>query len=182
MSDPGDPEGRHRQVFRDENARDQTHRFLPRLATAGLTPEILELTDTRLVTREGVPFHNWWRVADNSSRADMRPLVLELVRSMHALGICHRDLHDRNLVLRREDETPLVIDLELACDVDPSGACYDLDGPPSPYLCRELMCASGEPSRPASGGEYGPWGLLHGAWRDLRPIPGLTSRRNDHDG
>lgn len=129
MSDPGDPEGRHRQVFRDENARDQTHRFLPRLATAGLTPEILELTDTQLVTREGVPFHNWWRVADNSSRADMRPLVLELVRSMHALGICHRDLHDRNLVLRREDETPLVIDLELACDVDPSGACYDLDGP-----------------------------------------------------
>ena len=37
--------GAHRQPFRDEHARAQAQRYLPRLASADLTPEILDLTD-----------------------------------------------------------------------------------------------------------------------------------------
>lgn len=54
--------------------------------------------------------------------------VLTVVRSMHALGICHRDLHVGNLLVDSA-QRPLVIDLELACEADPSWPCYDLGGP-----------------------------------------------------
>jgi serine/threonine protein kinase len=57
----------------------------------------------------------------------MGQLVLGLVKSIHSVGVCHRDLHRQNLVI--DDGRPLVIDLELACEADPSGPCYDLYGP-----------------------------------------------------
>ena len=57
----------------------------------------------------------------------MSRYVLKLIRQMHLLGICHRDLHDLNLLV--QDGKPLVIDLEHAAEVDPSWPCYDLYGP-----------------------------------------------------
>jgi serine/threonine protein kinase len=118
----------HRQRFRDENARAQAHRYLPRLAKAGLTPEIVELSDTEVVTKLGQPFRAWWPTADSLALAAVRSRVIELIASVHGLGVCHRDLHDGNLVLDL-DGRPLVVDLEWACEVDPSGPCYDLYGP-----------------------------------------------------
>ncbi len=53
--------------------------------------------------------------------------VLEMIRTMHALGICHRDLHEDNVLVK--EGRPLVIDLEHAVEVDPSWPCYDLFGP-----------------------------------------------------
>lgn len=118
----------HRQPFRDEHARVQAHRYLPRLASAGLTPEILDLSAMAVATRRGRPFRDWWPRADRTVLAVMRASILDLIESVHALGICHRDLHDGNLILDR-DHRPLVIDLEWACDVDPRLPCYDLTGP-----------------------------------------------------
>ena len=118
----------HTQPLRNHHARAQAHAYLPRLATAGLTPEIVALTNHGVVTRRGQPFREWWPRASAPALAAMRSRVLDLIRKVHALGICHRDLHDGNLILRRADR-PLVIDMELACDVDPLGPCYDLLGP-----------------------------------------------------
>ena len=54
--------------------------------------------------------------------------VLALVRTVHPLRICHRDLHLDNLIVD-DNRQPLVIDLELACEVEPTWPCYDLGGP-----------------------------------------------------
>lgn len=53
--------------------------------------------------------------------------VLALVRKLHRHGVCHRDLHVGNIVVR--DGEPLLIDMEFAIAVDPAGPCYDLVGP-----------------------------------------------------
>ena len=72
-------------------------------------------------------FGEWSRHATEAETADMKSKVVTLIESIHALGVCHRDLHERNLVLWHG--RPLVIDLELACAVDPAWSCYDLFGP-----------------------------------------------------
>ena len=57
----------------------------------------------------------------------LRRRLIELIRAVHALGICHRDLHDGDIVL--DGDRPLVIDVDLACDVDQHWPCYDVYGP-----------------------------------------------------
>ena len=52
--------------------------------------------------------------------------VLQLVKELHGHGICHRDLHVGNIVVR--DGMPLLIDMEFAIDSNPDGPCYDLVG------------------------------------------------------
>jgi len=91
--------------------------------------------------------------------AEMRLRVVALIRSIHRLGVCHRDLHARNLVL--DGGHPLVIDLELACEVDPEGPCYDTHGP-----CEAIPVPE---QHRAVGGEYG----VHGVWWDS-PADGLN--------
>jgi hypothetical protein len=117
-------------TFRDANARDQAHKYLPQMAHAGLSPELIELTDAWVRTLYGVPLNEWKQSATREALAAMRPLVRELINGMHALGICHRDLHDRNVVIGPGD-VPLAIDMEHACDAHPRGPCYDLVGPSS---------------------------------------------------
>ncbi len=53
--------------------------------------------------------------------------VLTLVRELHRHGVCHRDLHVGNIVVR--DSEPLLIDMEFAVAADPARPCYDLVGP-----------------------------------------------------
>lgn len=118
----------HFQPFRDTNARMQAQRYLRRLERACLTPEIIELTEQGVRTRRGLPLAEWWPTADPEQLSGMRGRLLQLIEAMHTLGVCHRDLHDRNVVIGPGGR-PLAIDLELACDLSPGQRCYDLRGP-----------------------------------------------------
>ena len=93
----------------------------------------------------------------------MRPKVVELIKTMHQLGVCHRDLHAGNVVVGPEDR-PLAIDVEWAIEVDPAWPCYDLEGPSS--LIPTL------PEHVAAGGS-----LAEGVWWGNRGLArwGLTT-------
>lgn len=137
---------------RSEVDRQQHHALLPRLTEACLSPRILHMTDADRCVERCEPFLPWWRRATNDQIATMRCLVLQLVKKMHNLGICHRDLDAGNLVLRGHE--PLVIDVELGCEVDPTGPCFDLRGP-----------ASGVPV----ADQHIAVGLEEGIWWDASP-------------
>lgn len=166
---------RHSHWFRDDRARAQAHRYLPGLAAAGLSPAILELTETRVVTRRGRPLREWWPRADAAARARMRTRVLRLIEQLHARGICHRDLHDRNLILGAGDQ-PQVIDVEWACDVDPAAPCYDLCGPASGVPVPATHLSSGAPfargvcwGNPLAGSGYTSLGEIFGPLPPIAP-------------
>ncbi len=78
--------------------------------------------------------------------------VLSRVRELHSHGVCHRDLHVGNIVVRQGQ--PLFVDMEFAAASDPAEPCYDLVGPepsgvPVPRRHREQPNAN-----------------LHGVWWD----------------
>lgn len=54
-------------------------------------------------------------------------LKINKLKTLHRVGICHRDLKAPDIVLNGEE--PLLIDFELGTVSDPSGPCYDLLGP-----------------------------------------------------
>ncbi len=118
----------HFRRFRDENDRNQAHKYLPKLAAIGIVPEIFELSDAGMKSKLCGPFSDWWREATAMDIDLMYPKVVSIIRTLHEHGICHRDLHDCNLVLD-EELYPLMIDFELACDVDTHVRCYDVYGP-----------------------------------------------------
>lgn len=146
-------------------------RYLPRLATAGIAPPILEWFDGGVRMRRGLPLPEWVDAADRDARVEMRVLLLGLVQALHDAGVCHRDLHWENVVLI--DGRPLVIDLEHACEVEPSWPCYDLTGPspnvsipPEHARLGGLLGTRGiwwdAPIDPRWGGRYHPLGDLFG--------------------
>jgi hypothetical protein len=55
--------------------------------------------------------------------------VLRRIKELHGHGVCHRDLHVGNIVVR--DGVPLFIDTEFAIERHPGKPCYDLFGPDS---------------------------------------------------
>src|SRR5581483_5458517 len=58
----------------------------------------------------------------------MRRRLLAFLKKVHReAGICHRDTHIRNFVLK--EERPLLIDPTLAIESDRDRPCYDLVGP-----------------------------------------------------
>jgi hypothetical protein len=116
------------------------------------------MDDNERCLKECLPFPKWQQNATPAELAEMRLLVIELITSVHAFGICHRDLHQNNLVL--DDRRPLVIDLELACEVDPESPCYDLYGPSDTVPVPEQHVVV--------GGGY----EVHGVWWDS-PMDGL---------
>lgn len=87
--------------------------------------------DAVIEMQECTPLASW--LADHEWIArdvdDMHERILQLVREMHAQGICHRDLHVQNVVVC--EGRPMAIDPQLATNADPSKQCYDLDGPAS---------------------------------------------------
>lgn len=107
--------------------RESHRKFLPLLADAGLAPKIIRLNDTERCLERCQTFSEWRRYSNDDQLRRMGLDVLELFRAVHALDICHRDLHEGNLLVK--DDRPLVIDLEHAVEVDPTWPCYDLYGP-----------------------------------------------------
>jgi hypothetical protein len=100
--------------------------FYTRLSALGLSPELVAATDEELVSRWYQPLWDW--LAENPAELNpMGRLVVARVKELHGHGICHRDLHDGNIVVR--EGVPLFIDLEFATNSDPHRPCYDLYGP-----------------------------------------------------
>ena len=118
----------HFQCFRDDNSRNQARKYLPKLAALGITPEVIDISNDGVRSTLCLPFSVWWREADLTDLDSMYPKVVSVIQSLHGQGICHRDLHDRSLVLDKE-LNPLIIDFELACDVDSNVRCYNFYGP-----------------------------------------------------
>lgn len=100
--------------------------FYRRLSAEGLSPEIARATDAELVTH-WYPSLLEWLAGQAGVRRDVGLTLLRRVNQLHSHGVCHRDLHDGNVVVR--DGLPLFIDLEFAIATDPERPCYDLYGP-----------------------------------------------------
>src|ERR1700682_917095 len=83
---------------------------------------------------------DWLKEADKDAIQAVGRDILGCTDRLHAAGLCHRDVHERNVVL--DDLRPLLIDFELAIEVPPDQACYDLLGPasgtPLPGIHREI--------------------------------------------
>ncbi len=138
----------HRRVFLNEAEPS----FMRRLAERGLVPDVLDWANDHAVIAMGEPLNLWLAGSTDLARREMREAILDLIYAMHAAGVCHRDLHSRNIVII--DGHPLVIDLAMAAEVDPAWPCYDLTGPsPQVPLPSEHAC---------QGGLIG----THGVWWD----------------
>lgn len=123
------------QALPDRAVALEMHR---RAALSGLAPPILG-QDRETVTFERLPWtlRQWWLVNnDAAARADMKVRLRARIGELHAVGICHRDLHSENVMIG-DDGSIRFIDFVLAQWVDPNWPCYDLVGPsahvPAPY-------------------------------------------------
>ena len=84
---------------------------------------------------EGETFHEWnWRTQPSAAR--LLTVYTEVVRqvgALHQRGVCHRDLKADNVLIRKADERPLVLDYGVARL--PGAATVTVGVPPtSPHL------------------------------------------------
>lgn len=100
-----------------------------RMAEEDLVPKLISMDGEGLITEKCIPLISTIENITGNSRDKLKECLINRIRKLHALGICHRDLHIRNIVLRHY--IPLFVDFELAIVIDPSCLCYDLNGPVS---------------------------------------------------
>jgi serine/threonine-protein kinase len=65
---------------------------------------------------EGETFHEWcWRTGPSAARLlDVFTEVVRQVGALHQRGVCHRDLKSDNILIRKADETPHLLDYGVA--------------------------------------------------------------------
>jgi len=65
---------------------------------------------------EGETFHEWcWRTGPSAARlVDVFTEVVRQVGALHQRGVCHRDLKSDNILIRKADETPHLLDYGVA--------------------------------------------------------------------
>lgn len=98
------------------------------LASWDLAPKIIEATNDTLVTELHPTLHQWWDAGPTQDELDaMLKLLRGRIVELHSHGVCHRDLHIDNVVLR--DGIPLFIDTDFAIATDSNEPCFDLYGP-----------------------------------------------------
>ena len=119
----------HTTAIRSARDFEQVVRHLQLLAAEGISPQLVAVERPRILTVRLMTLDEWLVTASSTDIDDMGRRLVQTVESMHAVGVCHRDLHVGNLLV--DQNRPLIIDLELAKDVDPAGPCYDLQGPSS---------------------------------------------------
>lgn len=112
-----------------EADRNKFLRHYQLLSDLGLAPEILDSTGDTLVTRKYLTLEGWlWSGPSEAQMKTMRRRLLAFLKEVHhKAGICHRDTHIRNFVLK--ENRPLLIDPTLAIECDRDRPCYDLVGP-----------------------------------------------------
>jgi hypothetical protein len=135
----------------------QAQRYLPRMSEAGVAPTILGWEGSAVRTRRGIRLPDWLGLQDQAAATAIRPLVIMKIVKLHRLGIWHRDLHWENVVVVNDE--PFLIDVEHACDVDPSWPCYDQ---PAHQIRSRL------PAHAQHGGVLGSYGMWWGATPDQR--------------
>jgi serine/threonine-protein kinase len=93
---------------------------------------------------EGETFHEWcWRTQPSAARLmDVFSQVVRQVGALHQRGVCHRDLKSDNILIRKGDETPHLLDYGAARL--PGMATLTVGVPPtSPHLvppeCLEFL-------------------------------------------
>jgi thiamine kinase-like enzyme len=101
--------------------------YYKRLSELALAPEIVSVTADQLVAHWYPPLPCWGTNRSLEELIDMGLSVLRRVEELHGHGVCHRDLHTGNIVVRAG--VPLFIDTEFATASDPAKPCYDLVGP-----------------------------------------------------
>lgn len=128
------------QAWPDRGRALELHRYA---SVRGLAPRILA-EDQETVTFERLPqtLKQWWEANDDPARrAAMKTHLRDRIIELHAIGICHRDLHSENVMVDSEGSL-YFIDFALAQRVDPTWSCYDLNGPsdqvpvPNAHACQ----------------------------------------------
>lgn len=151
----------HRRAIPEGEAGVRFVHYYRRLSDLGLAPRILEVTDSEIVTELHPTLRQWLDGGPSVEERDaMARKLIARIEEIHRHGICHRDLHVENVVLR--DEVPLVVDTAFATASDPIKPCYDLVGPGP----------SGVPVPPEHAGQpnenqLGVW------WDSTGPVPTL---------
>lgn len=136
-------------------------RYYRRLSDLGLAPTIVAVSDSEISTESHNTLKDWLTAGcSETQRNQMALMLVARIEEMHAHGICHRDLHVENVVLRHG--VPLFIDPALACDSDATNPCYDLVGPgPSGVPVPEAHACQPNDNR------LGVW------WDSTGPVPTL---------
>ncbi len=133
---------------------------------ARCAPEVSTEPPRTIVLRKHETLANWIQTASRAERDQMARQVLSQIRTLHAAGICHRDMKLSDIVV--DGDVPLFVDFELGTDVDPKRRCYDLYGPSRDVALPEVHQAIR---------------LLEGVWWDSatlglrRTWPGLPNWR-----
>ncbi|MEW6072604.1 MAG: phosphotransferase [Planctomycetota bacterium] len=128
----------------------------------------------------GVPLHAAERLP-----ADFFDRLADLVRGLHARGVCHNDLHKEPNVIVAPDGRPQLVDFQLA-SVHPRGgrtfrvrAREDLRHVAK--LRSRYLAAGGRAAEVAGGAGPGRRSPLAAAWRHLgKPVYNLVTRRLLH--
>jgi hypothetical protein len=163
--------------FLGSDAFDHECEFLRQLQGRDLVPELNEATAADAVGRITIAAHQplrWWLAEhrEPEALAIMHSALENQIIGLHAMGVCHGDIHVYNVVVR-DDGLPLLIDFELATRTDSRRACFDLVGPSDdvevPIVHREHDLTEGvwwdTASRlvPSLGRALGPRGSLPAA-------------------
>lgn len=117
----------HRELFNAEAS------YLKLLHGSGIGINVLSIDEDKFIIRMARyrPALDFIMKEDISDevRVDIGQQLLKKINQLHTeYGVCHRDIHIRNVVLDNSNE-PYIIDWEFAMHVPPSGPCYDLHGP-----------------------------------------------------
>jgi len=109
-------------------------RFYSLLKGHGITPNIVNQNEKELwfELEFGLPLvhHMFATEVHNRDRSEMRDKIVSQILKMHSLGVAHRDLHNRNVVVIGNE--PRFIDFELSAEVEKGldeKFSYDLYGP-----------------------------------------------------
>ena len=127
---------------------------------------------------DGKPLDNLLSRLGTLSEKLLKPLLLPLadgLRQVHAEGFLHRDIKPANVYVRREDETPVLLDF---------GAARHALGRRSGTMAAVVTPGYSPPEQYDSGGDQGPWTDLYAlsalCYRAITgSVPAVSLRRQN---
>lgn len=153
----------HSRALAQGDAGERFVDYYRQLAAHGLAPEIITVTPNEIITREYPTLCDWLGIEHSrDERVEMGRRLCLRIEQLHSYGICHRDLHTANVVLRG-NEVPLFIDPAFAIDSNPDMPCYDLEGPE-----RSGVPVPPEHATQPNDNRFGVW------WDSTGPVPTLN--------